>query len=94
MMNTLHKPLTIAILAVFIFISGLNVDFAGAQNTAADAVASRRSSDHPLSRFLRFGRLTAEEGLSNDQIRGIAQDTMVLYGLPQMADSIGMTALM
>jgi ABC-type amino acid transport substrate-binding protein len=35
-MNTLHKSLTIAILAVSIFISGLNVDFAGAQNKAGE----------------------------------------------------------
>ena len=37
MMNTLPKSLTIAFLAVFIFISGLTVDFADAQDTAADA---------------------------------------------------------
>ena len=37
-MNILHKPLTIAFLAVFIFISGLNVDFVGAQNTALEPV--------------------------------------------------------
>jgi len=37
-MNILHKSLTIAFLAVFIFISGLNVDFVGAQNTALEPV--------------------------------------------------------
>jgi hypothetical protein len=30
LMSTLHKLLAVAILAVFIFISGLTVDFAGA----------------------------------------------------------------
>jgi hypothetical protein len=34
-MNILPKSLTIAFLAVSIFISGINVDFVGAQNTAA-----------------------------------------------------------
>jgi hypothetical protein len=28
----------------------------------------------PLSKYLRFGSLTSEDGLSNDQVRGIAQD--------------------
>jgi len=37
-MNTLHKSLTIVFLAVSIFISGLNVDFVGAQNTALEPV--------------------------------------------------------
>ena len=36
MINTLHKSVTIAFLAVSIFISGLNVDFAGAQNKAGE----------------------------------------------------------
>jgi len=38
MMDTLHKSLTIAFLAVSIFISGLNVDFVGAQNAALEPV--------------------------------------------------------
>jgi ABC-type nitrate/sulfonate/bicarbonate transport system substrate-binding protein len=38
MMNILQKPLTIAFLAASIFISGLNVDFVGAQNTALEPV--------------------------------------------------------
>lgn len=33
-MNKRHKPLTIAILAISIFIAGLNVDRVGAQNPA------------------------------------------------------------
>ena len=73
-MNTLHKSLTIAFLAVSIFISGLTVDFAGAQDTAAGTAASRRSGDPLLSRYLRFGRLTTEEGLSSDQAWHVAQD--------------------
>jgi len=40
-MNTLPKSLAVAILAVFIFISGLTVDFAGAQNTPVDPSARR-----------------------------------------------------
>ena len=74
MMSTLHKSLTIAFLAVSIFISGLTVDFAGAQDTAAGTAASRRSGDPLLSRYLRFGRLTTEEGLSSDQAWHVAQD--------------------
>jgi hypothetical protein len=73
-MNTLPKSLTIAILAVSILISGLTVDFAGAQNTAAGATASRRPEDQLLSPYLRFGRLTAEDGLPNIQVRGVTQD--------------------
>lgn len=76
MMNTLPKSLTIAFLAISVFISGLTVDFAGAQNTAVSTVASRRSADQVLSRYLKFGRLTSEDGLSNVQITGIAQDNL------------------
>ena len=53
-MNTLPKSLAVAILAVFIFISGLNVDFVGAQNTAVDPAASRRPADLLESRYLRL----------------------------------------
>jgi PAS domain S-box-containing protein len=74
MMNTLHKFLTIAFLAASIFISGLNVDFVGAQNAAVDPAASRRPADLQLSPYLRFGRVTAEDGLSNVQIKSIVQD--------------------
>jgi hypothetical protein len=65
-MNTLPKSLAVAILTVFIFISGLTVDFASAQNTAAGSAAFRRPADLLLSKYLRFGRLTAEDGLSNN----------------------------
>jgi PAS domain S-box-containing protein len=73
-MNILPKSLTIAILAVSILISGLSVDFAGAQNTAASTTASRRPEDQLLSPYLRFGRFTAQDGLSSDQIRAVVQD--------------------
>ncbi len=75
MMNTLHKSLTIAFLAVSIFISGLSVDFAGAQDTSAGTATSRRPADIVLSPYLKFGRLTSEDGLSNDSVWGIAQDS-------------------
>jgi len=74
MMNTLHKYLTIAFLAVSIFVSGLCVDWVGAQNTAVDPAASRRPADLLLSPYLRFGRLTAEDGLSNVQVKSVVQD--------------------
>ncbi|MBL0712715.1 MAG: response regulator, partial [Desulfosarcina sp.] len=74
MMSTLHRFLTIAFLAASIFISGLTVDFVGVQNTAAGMAASRRPADLLQNRYLRFGRLTAEDGLSNDQLRAVVQD--------------------
>jgi ligand-binding sensor domain-containing protein len=74
MMNILPKFLAVAILTVCIFISGLTVDFVGAQNKAAGTAASRRPADQLLSPYIKFGRLTAEDGLSNIQIRGITQD--------------------
>ena len=73
-MSTVHKSLTIAFLVVSIFISGLSVDFVGAQNTSADQAASRRPADLTLSPYLKFRRLTTEDGLSNDQTFGLAQD--------------------
>ena len=74
MMNTLHKSLTIAFLAVSIFISGLTVDSVGAQHTTADTAASRGPADLTLSPYLKFKRLTAEDGLSSDQTWDLAQD--------------------
>jgi hypothetical protein len=87
LMKTLHKSLTIAFLAVSIFILGLSVDFAGAQNTAAGLAASRPPADLLLSRYLKFSRLTSENGLSNVQIRGIAQDN---HGFMWFATSGGL----
>ena len=72
MMNTLPKSLTIAFLAVSILISGLNTNFVGAQNTAENPAASRRPANLVLSRYLRFDRLTAEDGLSNNQTYHVA----------------------
>jgi ligand-binding sensor domain-containing protein len=74
MINTLPKSLTIAFLAVSIFISGLTVDFACAQNTAAGTAASRNPADLLLSRYVRFSRFTAQDGLSSDQTRNVFQD--------------------
>ena len=74
MINTLHKTLTIALLTVYIFISGVNVGSVGAQNTAADPAASRRPADLLQSKYVRFDRLTSEDGLSNEKKWGIVQD--------------------
>jgi signal transduction histidine kinase/ligand-binding sensor domain-containing protein/CheY-like chemotaxis protein len=74
MTNTLHKPLTIAFLAASILISGLTADFVGAQTTAEDTTASRRPVDPILSPFLKFGRISTEDGLSSDQTRNVVQD--------------------
>ena len=87
MMNTPHKSLAIAFLAVSIFISGLTVEFVGAQNTALGTAASRRPADLVLSRYLRFGRLTTEDGLSSDQAYHVAQDS---YGFMWFATPNGM----
>jgi len=81
MINILHKSLSIMILAVSFFLLGLNVDFAGAQDTAVGTAASRRPADIVLSPYLKFGRLTSEDGLSNDSVWGIAQDSQGLCGL-------------
>ena len=75
MINTLHKSLTIAFLAVSILISGLNIDIACAQDTTVGLAASRRPADLLQSQYLRFGRITTKDGLSNDTIWGIAQDS-------------------
>ena len=74
MNKSLHKFLTITFLAVSFFISGPNVDLVGAQDTAVGTAASRRPVDLLQSRYLRFGRFTAEDGLSNDQTRNVIQD--------------------
>jgi hypothetical protein len=74
MINTLHKSLTIAFLAASIFVSGLSVDFVGAQNAAVDTAASLRPADLLLSPYIRFGRFTSKDGLSSDQVFDITQD--------------------
>jgi len=88
MINTLPKSLTIAFLAVSIFISGLNVDLVGAQNTAAGTAASRIPEDPLQSRYLRFGRLTTEDGLSGNQAYHVAQDS---YGFMWFATANGLS---
>ncbi len=45
-----------------------------AQNTAAGTAASRRPADLTLSPYLKFRRLTTEDGLSSDQTWELAQD--------------------
>lgn len=67
MMSTLPKSLTIAFLAISIFISGLNIDFVGAQITSTNPATTQSLADPLKSRYIKFGRLTAEDGLSNVQ---------------------------
>jgi hypothetical protein len=67
LMNTLHTFLTIAFMAVSFLIPGFIVDLVGAQNTAVIKETSRHSADPLLSRYLKFGRITTEDGLSSDQ---------------------------
>ena len=49
--------------------------------STAGAAASRRPADLILNQYLKFSRLTSEDGLSNDQIRGIAQDNHGFIGI-------------
>ena len=74
MMNTLPKSLVITFLLVSILISGLTVDIARAQDTAVDSTASQHPADPLQSRYIKFARLTAEDGLSGNQVLGVAQD--------------------
>ena len=73
-MNTLHKTLTLAFMAAFIFLLGINVDVVGAQSEVTSSGASWRSRDPLLSRYLRFVRLTAEDVLSGDHTGNVVQD--------------------
>jgi ligand-binding sensor domain-containing protein len=70
----MNKSMSTALLSIFIFIAGLTVDFVVAQNTAASPAVSRRPVDPMLSRYLRFGRLTSEDGLSSNQTYNVVQD--------------------
>jgi ligand-binding sensor domain-containing protein len=74
MMKALHKSLSTTILTVSIFISGVTVDFAGAQKISADPATTHRLADPLLSRYIKFGRLTTKDGLSSDQTRNVVQD--------------------
>ena len=88
MINTVRKFLTITFLAVSISISGLTVDFVGAQDTAADTAASLRPGEPLLSRYIRFDHLTTEDGLSGDQAYQIAQDR---YGFMWFSTANGLS---
>ena len=59
MMNNPHKTLTLAVLAGFIFILGINVEFVGAQDAALGPQSSGYSDNIVLSRYLKFDRLAA-----------------------------------
>lgn len=73
-MKILHQFSTIALLAVSIFVLGTNVNFVGAQDAATGTAGARHLTDPLLSRYLRFGRLTSEDGLSSNQIYNVVQD--------------------
>ena len=72
--NPLNKLRTTAFLAISIFITGLSANLVSAQDTAAGTVETQRSADPLLSRYLRFGRLASEDGLSSNQTYNIVQD--------------------
>ena len=55
--------------------------------SAEGAASARHPADLLLSKYLRFGRLTAENGLSNVQTRGVAQDN---YGFMWFATLDGL----
>jgi ligand-binding sensor domain-containing protein len=74
MMNTLHKSLIIAILVNSIFISTFNVDLVGAQNRSVDLTTALSPTDPLQSLYIKFDRLTAEDGLSSNQTWELAQD--------------------
>jgi signal transduction histidine kinase/streptogramin lyase/DNA-binding NarL/FixJ family response regulator len=86
MMNTLPKSLVITFLVVSILISaGLTVDIARAQDTATDPKTTQKPAEVtapdlppaeiPLSKYLRFGHLTTQDGLSNNIAWGLMQDS-------------------
>jgi hypothetical protein len=74
LMTTLHKSLSITFLATSILISGVTVDFVTAQNTAVGSATTQSPTDPLLSRYIKFDRLTAEDGLSSDQTWELSQD--------------------
>ncbi|CAB1084069.1 Periplasmic ligand-binding sensor domain COG3292 / BaeS-type histidine kinase / OmpR-type DNA-binding response regulator [Olavius algarvensis Delta 1 endosymbiont] len=83
-----HKSLTISFLAVSIFILGLSADLVCAQTKNAGTAETPRPDDPLLSRYLRFGRLTTEDGLSSDQTYHVAQDS---YGFMWFATADGLS---
>ena len=85
MMKTFRKVLAIAFLTVSILISGQNVDFAGAQDTSASeaTIQKHAKDDAPnlppaeirQSKYIRFGHLSTEDGLSNNTAYSLMQDS-------------------
>jgi len=83
-MNTLHKFLTMGFLVSFFFIFLLRVDIYGVQNTSTSPATTQKHvgidaaslpvAEIPKSKYLRFGHLTTEDGLSNNTAWGMAQD--------------------
>jgi ligand-binding sensor domain-containing protein len=73
-MNSVTKSYTIAFLAISFFILGLTITSVFAQDTATSTSKIQRAMDPILKRYIRFGRLITEDGLSGDQAYHIAQD--------------------
>jgi signal transduction histidine kinase/streptogramin lyase/CheY-like chemotaxis protein len=83
-MKTLHKFLSIAFLAVSVFITRADADPVGTQNPSASPATTQKHAKGasaklplvqiPRSKYLRFGHITTEDGLSSDTVWGIAQD--------------------
>ena len=74
----MKTAVNISTLIIFLLFSGLaypSVEGQGGAKSAVDAVAASRPADVPFSRYLRFGQLSTKDGLSNDGIWGIAQDS-------------------
>ena len=74
MMNTRHKSLTMAFLAVFIIGMCIKVGFVGARDADEDAASTRHPADFLQSKYLRITRLTAKDGLSTDRTVQVFQD--------------------
>ena len=73
-MNLIQKSLAITYFLVFIFTTGLSIDSVCAQDRSADQVASRRLADVISSPYLKFDRLTIEDGRSSNKIWAVVQD--------------------
>ena len=73
-MKSILKPLIINFLLVSVSILGLNPNFVRAQDLATDLTAPVRHDELIESRYSKFYRLTAEDGLSSDQAWELAYD--------------------